>query len=96
MDNGDPQVENLPHPAAFFTSTQKGKKMLTVDGYGFRVHRIEQDSSVVWRCMVRKGCGITAKTSSFDDGAVVLHVGSHTHEPPVRQMEIKELKNQIT
>lgn len=90
MKNPNTAYKNLTF-SVFFIPTKK-RKILIVNGYKFYINTSNDYGRTWWRCSIStiNKCTATAITK---DNVLVVHKGSHNHEPNLYHGRLSKAKN---
>ena len=87
-----------PTQAAVFVKSERGGAKLIHEGHMYRVHRVNADKSVSWKCHLASNdfkCPGRVKTTGKEDGAGVFPPTEHSHMPDPSRWEALKVKRDI-
>eukprot|EP00102_Acyrthosiphon_pisum_P022051 XP_016659261.1 PREDICTED: FLYWCH-type zinc finger-containing protein 1-like isoform X2 [Acyrthosiphon pisum] len=79
-----------------FVISQKGKKLLLLNGYLHNIHQ-KYDEKIVWRCTQYKkfSCKGRCHTTTDSESGELIKVTDHCHSPNIAQVEAKKVVNSM-
>ncbi|CAI6363526.1 unnamed protein product [Macrosiphum euphorbiae] len=82
-----------------FVNSQKGKKLLSYDGYLHSLHR-STENKCIWRCVefIKYKCKGRCHTTNDEESGEIIKIPTHSHPPNADKVNVKEaidkLKNE--